>query len=112
MALSDFDEYQAFTNTTAIYPADTTLQALSYLVLGLNGEAGEVAEKLKKTLRDSPGSFAELKALVLELGDVLWYLAQISEVLGYQLSAIAEMNRVKLESRNTRNALKGNGDFR
>ena len=80
---------------------------LSYLGLGLNGEAGEVAERLKKRIRDD--NEENLKA---ELGDVLWYTAVLADELGYDLDEIASGNLAKLESRAERNKLQGDGDDR
>lgn len=107
-----FKEYQATAQTTAIYPGKGF--DLCYPVLGLNGEAGEVAEKYKKCLRDCNGIIdSEMKeALAKELGDVLWYLSDIAFELGYSLQTIAEMNISKLLSRKNRNKIHGAGDDR
>lgn len=101
-----FDGYQDFTDTTAIYPKS---KALEYLAMGLTSEAGEVAGKVKKFIRD--GVLDEF-ALVSELGDVLWYLAQFASELDIYLSDIAEDNITKLKDRQQRNVLGGNGDNR
>lgn len=110
----DFDSYQEFTETTAIYPRDNALQELTYLALGLSGEAGEVAGKVKKIFRDQ-GPFVTLanKADVAkELGDVLWYLARLSAAVGRTLSGVAEDNVIKLRSRAQRGVIGGSGDSR
>jgi NTP pyrophosphatase (non-canonical NTP hydrolase) len=104
--VSDFDEYQDFTRTTAIYPTNSPL---GYLALGLNGEAGEVADKVKKWLRDG---FIDHGAIAKELGDTLWYLARLADEIGFSLSQVAEMNVDKLTSRQTRGVLGGSGDNR
>lgn len=83
-------------------------------VLGLVGESGEVAEKLKKLIRDkqgviTPGDKAEITK---ELGDVLWYITTISHLLGSSLEEVAEANNQKLLSRQQRDALGGSGDNR
>lgn len=100
----DFDQYQDKTGETAVYPEDS---AVNYLALGLNGEAGEVAEKIKKSIRDDK----ELE-LEKELGDVLWYLARLADELGYDLSEVAETNLDKLLDRQERGKIHGDGDNR
>ena len=77
--------------------------------LGLVGEAGEVAEKVKKQVRDGVFNRHEVAK---ELGDVLWYLANLSNDIGYNLDEIADMNIEKLTSRKNRNKIKGSGDNR
>lgn len=99
-----FDDYQDKTGETAVYPEDS---AISYLALGLNGEAGEVAEKIKKSIRDDK----ELE-LEKELGDVLWYLARLADELGYDLSEVADTNLDKLLDRKDRGKIHGDGDNR
>lgn len=85
---------------------------LSYLTLGLSGESGEVCNKFKKVIRDNK-SIDELKSeLKSELGDVLWYLANLSAELGFSLQEIAELNLQKLEDRKSRDVLSGSGDNR
>jgi len=105
------NSYQQWTLSTAIYPgAGTGNDAeLSYLGLGLNGEAGEVADKIKKHLRDGK---LDIGGIVYELGDVCWYIARLAESLGYSLEDILEINHSKLESRKTRDVLTGSGDAR
>jgi len=102
----DFDEYQSLTEETAIYPEN---QALTYLALGLNGEAGEVAEKFKKHIRD--GKVLD-EDFAHELGDVLWYLTRLVDELGHDLSDVAEGNIDKLLDRQERNKIQGSGDNR
>ena len=111
MKLQSFYEYEKMVGNTAVYPDANgrTVQALSYCALGLAGESGEYAEKIKKLIRD--GTFhSELVAK--ELGDVLWYLTRSANELGYTLQQIAEMNIVKLSDRKDRGVLKGSGDER
>jgi NTP pyrophosphatase (non-canonical NTP hydrolase) len=98
------NDYQEKAKLTAIYT-----DPIIYPTLGLCGEAGEVAEKIKKYLRDG---VINDKEVAKELGDVLWYLANLADDLGYELAEIADMNLKKLEDRAKRNVLGGNGDNR
>lgn len=102
-----FDDYQEKAITTAVYPS---YNALPYLALGICGEAGEVAEMLKKHLRGDKD--LDQEAFVKELGDVLWYLAMLSWELGVDLETVAAANLDKLQSRKERGVLKGNGNDR
>lgn len=104
-----FDEYQAFTRTTAIYPED---KALAYLTAGLAEEAGEVAGKYKKSIRDGWTHERFQNEVLPELGDVLWYLARYADDAGFNLSEVMEHNVAKLTSRKERNTLQGSGDAR
>ncbi len=109
MRLSD---YQRTSRKTAIYPdADTNLL---YPTLGLCGEAGEVAEKIKKMIRDDGGSLSaeRRESLGNELGDVLWYLAQLATEAKLDLGEVAQANLDKLNSRQERAVLQGSGDNR
>ena len=101
------DEYQEEAKATAIYPQE---RGLEYLALKLCGEAGEVAEKIGKSIRDNKP--LDDKDLAKELGDVLWYVANLADFLGYELSEIAEMNLAKLKDRQKRGVLGGSGDNR
>jgi len=108
----DFKEYQKKTQETAIYPniGDNFI----YPTLGLAGEAGEVAEKVKKILRDDGGAISKEKKeeLKKELGDVLWYVSQVATEIGLSLGDIAEFNIEKLLSRKERGKIQGSGDDR
>lgn len=108
----DFKEYQKLSRETAFYPDKDN--NFIYPTLGLAGEAGEVAEKIKKVLRDDKGVVSQEKKqeLLKELGDVLWYLAQISTEIGLSLDEVASSNIEKLASRKERNKLAGSGDNR
>lgn len=112
--MKDINEYQKFTESTAIYPSKGTMGGLVYAVLGLNGEAGEVAEKIKKAIRDDAGVISPHRRgeLIRELGDVMWYAARIASELGYDLSTVLEANVQKLNSRKGRDTLQGSGDER
>ena len=105
------NSYQQWTLSTAIYPGAGTGNdsELSYLALGLNGEAGEVADKIKKHLRDGK---LDIGGIIYELGDVCWYVARLADSLGYSLEDVLAINNAKLESRKTRDVLTGNGDNR
>jgi len=101
-----FREYQRKAVSFAIYPAT---HKVLYPTLGLCGETGEVAEKVKKQVRDGVFNRHEVAK---ELGDVLWYLANLSNDIGYNLDEIADMNIEKLTSRKNRDKIKGSGDNR
>lgn len=107
-----FEEYQKFTESTAIYP--NRGNNFVYPTLGLVGEAGEVAEKVKKIIRDHEGRMSDEKRaeLARELGDVLWYVSQLSSELKLSLDDVAKENVAKLSSRKERAALHGDGDDR
>jgi NTP pyrophosphatase (non-canonical NTP hydrolase) len=108
----DFNEYQKRSRRTAAYPAIG--HAVIYPTLGLVNEAGEVAGKIKKIFRDKGGQISEESrhALQSELGDVLWYLAQVSTELGLSLEEVAEANLFKLADRLERGRISGDGDAR
>lgn len=99
--------YQQEAALTAAYPEE---HKIVYPALKLAGEAGEVAEKVGKSLRgDKPLDEADLAK---ELGDVLWYVAALADGIGYTLSEIASMNLAKLADRAKRGVIKGSGDNR
>lgn len=108
-----FDEYQKQALTTVLSTGDE-FKDLLHWVLGLNGEAGEVAEKLKKIIRDKQGVVTadDKVELAKELGDVLWYIAVFANDLGVSLDDIAAQNLTKLKSRKDRGVIGGNGDNR
>lgn len=110
----NFDEYQKLTATTAVYPGSGGISGLTYAALGLNGEAGEVADKVKKLLRDHNGNMShdQCLAIVKELGDVLWYLSQMCSELRVPMSYVADLNINKLRDRAARAAIRGEGDER
>ena len=107
-----FKEYQKQSRLTAHYPGGG--KNFVYPTLGLVGEAGEVAEKIKKALRDHGGVVDESRKneIMKELGDVLWYMAQLSTELGLDLEDVAAGNLEKLRSRMERGKLSGSGDDR
>jgi len=119
-----FDEYDAKAYSTAIYPGRG--YNLIYPALKLAGEAGEVAEKVGKLIRDKgyrpsftdypddpyPMSETDVKDLIKELGDVLWYLSALAGELDSSLDEVAQVNLEKLADRAKRDVLGGNGDDR
>jgi len=105
----NIDDYQLEAAKTAIYPPGN----FAYLALGLNGESGEVAEIIKRAIRAGRTlDDEELTNLKKELGDCLWYLANLAREAGFSLSAIADENLAKLRSRQERGALQGRGSDR
>ena len=115
----ELNQYQKLALETAVYPKEFKT---IYPALGMSGEAGEVADKVKKVIRDDEKVRDGNGALVLseerreelakEVGDVLWYVATMSYDLGYSLEEIAVMNYDKLKSRQVRGQLHGSGDNR
>jgi len=107
-----FDDYQDFTDQTAIYP-DAGKGNIVYPALGLCGETGEVAEHIKKVMRGDSTLTPERKEKMLyELGDVLWYVARLATELGYTLNSVAEGNIHKLKIRQAAGKLQGEGSSR
>jgi NTP pyrophosphatase (non-canonical NTP hydrolase) len=108
----NFTDYQTQSRKTAKYPAIG--HPVIYPTLGLTNEAGEVAGKIKKIFRDKGGVIgeAEREALKGELGDVLWYLAQVCTELDLSLEDVAGHNLEKLFSRLERGKIGGDGDNR
>jgi NTP pyrophosphatase (non-canonical NTP hydrolase) len=109
----NLNDYQTQALTTAASTGDE-FKDLLHWVLGINGEAGEVAEKLKKIIRDKNSVISEddKKELTKEVGDVLWYLAVFAHQLGVPLEDIAQANLDKLQSRKSRGVISGSGDNR
>jgi NTP pyrophosphatase (non-canonical NTP hydrolase) len=107
----NFNEYQ---KKAVVYALPHIKHNISYMALGLCGESGEVAEKIKKVLRDNDGVWTNdtYAQLAFEIGDVLWYLSQLSRQIGIPLNEIAVMNLEKLENRKENGKLGGSGDSR
>jgi NTP pyrophosphatase (non-canonical NTP hydrolase) len=105
-------DYQKKSKETAIYPVIG--HGVVYPTLGLAGESAEIANKVKKIFRDDDGKISDDKksAISKELGDVLWYVAQVANELDLDLDVIAENNLDRLESRKNRGKLSGDGDNR
>ena len=108
----NLNDYQAAALQTAVYPNQGA--NFAYPALGLAGEAGEVADKLKKVIRDNDGVLTDQvrDAVAKELGDTMWYLAVLANEMDYDLDTIAQINIDKLNSRKERGVLSGSGDNR
>ncbi len=108
----DLNLYQHKSRETALYP--NVGKNPIYPTLGLVGEAGEVADKVKKVLRDNGGVFDEKvkESVKYELGDVLWYISQLATELELDLEDVAKANLDKLSNRAKRNKISGSGDYR
>ena len=108
----DFNSYQKKARLTAQYP-DLGSNNI-YPTLGLVGEAGEVAEKVKKVIRDKNGIFDDesKKSIKKELGDVLWYISNLCTELNFNLDDVAIQNIEKLKSRAAKGTIRGCGDDR
>jgi NTP pyrophosphatase (non-canonical NTP hydrolase) len=110
------NDYQMTAGETAVYPGsgEASTEAIGYTILGLVGEAGEIANSFKKAIRDEQGIVTAEKAknLAAELGDVLWYVANLANELGYPLELVAKQNLQKLKSRQARGVISGSGDNR
>lgn len=111
MPLVELSEYQRLSRSTAHYPRQ---ESLTYPALGLAGEAGEFADHAKKVIRDDGGEISaeRREAMGKELGDVLWYVAQLATELELELDELAQQNLDKLRSRMERGVLSGSGDDR
>ncbi len=110
----DFNEYQNKARQTAQYPDQGGAGGFSYVALGLNGEAGEVAEHAKKVLRDDQGVVSpdRREKIKKELGDVLWYVSNCCSELGLSMGDVAQGNIDKLFDRKDRGVIQGDGDER
>ena len=108
----NFADYQREARKTAQYP--TLGHPIVYPALGLSDEAGEVAGKVKKAMRDDGMIITAEREyeIIKELGDVLWYLSAVCDELGTNLEWVAMQNILKLESRKQRGVIGGNGDNR
>ena len=110
------NEYQERAKEYDLFKATGNYQTVAFVekVLGLVGEAGETADKIKKVLRDKDGKISETDRaeIAKELGDPLWYVATVARYIGVPLETVAKMNLEKLESRKQRNLLNGEGDNR
>ena len=109
--MSDFNAYQRNASSTAIYPEE---HRILYPALGLAGEAGEVANKVKKLIRDGPDKRPDTwrEDIASEIGDVLWYCAALATDLELTLGYIASQNELKLSKRKANGTIGGSGDDR
>ncbi len=110
----DFNEYQKQASQTATFEGKQEEFKLMYLALGIAGEAGEIAEKIKKIIRNDNGVVSDEKrdSLKQEIGDVLWYLSQLARVLDIPFADAAQANIKKILDRQARGVLKSTGDTR
>lgn len=110
----DFNEYQEKASVTATFTGKQEEHQLMYLALGICGESGEIAEKIKKMIRNDEGIITDetRELLKLEIGDVLWYLSQLSRVLGFSFDEAAQANITKIMDRRARGVIKSSGDTR
>lgn len=127
----ELNMYQDVAQKSAIYPGQGSFLGLMYVNAKLNGEAGEFSENVGKAARDDDAVRVQLvnedgtggcylgklteerrQKLILELGDVLWYVAAAANELGVSLEHIARRNLLKLKDRSARDALQGSGDDR
>ena len=105
----NLNNYQMQARKFAIYPER---MKITYPALGLAGEAGEVADKVKKIFRDNRDDPRFKGEIAREIGDVLWYCAALADDLGFSLQQIAEMNIYKLQQRKAQGTIAGSGDNR
>lgn len=113
-----FVDYDATTHSTWLSSNNMEVDFIRS-AMGIFGEAGEVAEKVKKLLRGDSGDFTvegmdekTKTAVMLELGDALYYISRLAKIMGFDLQAVADMNISKLASRQARGVIKGSGDER
>ena len=107
--MMNFNEYQKLARSTAVYPEE---YKVVYPALGLCGEAGEGADKIKQTVRGDTPLDEVTGNIAMELGDVLWYVATLADDLGVELEDVAKWNVDKLQRRMKSNKIKGDGDNR
>lgn len=114
----NFNEYQKLakrTDTSSLKEEKKLFgNLLTYPTLGIAGESGEFADKIKKVFRDKRGKLddATKQNLMLELGDILWYVAKMARAIGFTLDEVAQANLHKITSRKKRGVLHGDGDHR
>ena len=109
MTIAEFKTYQAEARKTYFDPKE---HKIIYATMGLVGEAGELANKVKKIMRGDTNHDELLIGIKAEMGDILWYLSALADDLGVELGDIAAGNIEKLQSRQMRDKLRGSGDQR
>src|SRR3970040_680465 len=114
LKMLDFDLYQFKARETAIYPEKGKLGGLLYTTIGLCGESGELANKVKKILRDTESQTTEESRIKIseELGDILWYIAMLCDKLNLRMAQVANNNIQKLQARKLNGKIGGDGDNR
>ncbi len=110
----DFSEYQALARKTVVYAQVSGISLLAYVTMGLAGEAGEVANKVKKIYRDDDGllTLSRRAEIVKEIGGTLWYVSQLCSELNLSLDEVAQANLSLLADRHERGVISGDGDNR
>lgn len=113
----DGKEYQEMSDSVNIGSFEMPTQhvpGMAFYTIGMCGEAGEVAEKVKKIYRDSQGQISQpqKQAIVKELGDVMWYISQIARCVGSDVDEVMQENVKKLSERKSKGRLRGSGDDR
>jgi len=111
------NEYQLNSEKYAAYEKYSIKESeiIPFLALGITGEAGEIANKIKKHIRGDYNILnqdSKAKEIALELGDVLWYVSELANCLGFTLDDIAKLNLEKLYLREQNNTIQGDGDIR
>ena len=109
MRIDSFDAYQEAARKTSFCPPE---HKITYPAMGLTGEAGELANKVKKLMRGDTNRDELIDGIKAEMGDILWYLSALADDIGVNLSDVASDNIAKLASRHARDTLRGAGDFR
>lgn len=102
----ELNDYQKKALETAVYPGKNMKEGIEYTLFGLVGEAGELANKYKKILRNETNPYREGEHLIDELGDVLWYCSAFAKELGYTLEEVCQLNIAKLAARKLEGTLK------
>lgn len=105
------NEYQKWTDRTALYPKDA---GIIYTTIGLANEAGEVLGQVKKLMRDDNSILTDerKKKIIAETSDCMWYIARVCTELGITMEELMQINHDKLEDRLARNVIQGSGDNR